>query len=84
MGVKGYFGSLKNTKKSENRKDFDNLFIDGNQVLSQVDRKGKKKNLKKDLERVFKRIIDQFKPKKLLYIAFDGVAPMGKLVNRYK
>jgi 5'-3' exonuclease len=83
MGVKGYFGNLKTTQKFEIRKDFDNLFIDGNQVLSQVDRSGTS-DIKKHLEMEFMNIIYKYKPKKLLYIAFDGVAPMGKLVNHYK
>jgi 5'-3' exonuclease len=93
MGIPSYFSHIiKNypeiIKKFINNKfHVDNLFLDSNSIIYDCMRDIEYNNNNNDYERklinaVCKQIetyIQQIQPKKLLYISFDGVAPVAKL-----
>jgi len=93
MGIPSYFSHIiKNypeiIKKFINNKfHVDNLFLDSNSMIYDCMRDIEYNNNNNDYERklinaVCKQIetyIQQIQPKKLLYISFDGVAPVAKL-----
>ena len=101
MGIPYYFSYIiKNygniIKKFQKNVKVDKFFLDSNSIvydaLFNVEYKGDSEQFEKEIiefvcEKI-KNYIDQISPKKLAYIAFDGVAPVAKLdqqrSRRYK
>jgi 5'-3' exonuclease len=87
MGIPAYFSHLiknhSNIVKNPNTIDIDNLYIDSNSIIYDVIHSLENKL---NFEEIYKLIcekllsyINQLNPKSVVYIAFDGVAPIAKL-----
>jgi 5'-3' exonuclease len=92
MGVGSYFAwiiehfkndLLKSLNSSElEHLDFDNLYFDFNSLIHNASRRKDDAELIdmiKEVLRYFRYVLELVKPRKLVYIAIDGVPPMAKI-----
>ncbi|CAF1301364.1 unnamed protein product [Rotaria sordida] len=84
----GVYQPLDETKKNPNNIEFDNLYLDMNEIIYSAVRSNNGSEIKTEDEIILlifnyiDRIFSIVRPRKLLYIAMDGVAPRAKLHNQ--
>ncbi|CAF3363356.1 unnamed protein product [Rotaria sp. Silwood1] len=84
----GVYQPVDETKKNPNNIEFDNLYLDMNEIIYSSARSNNGSETKNEDEIILSifncidRIFSIVRPRKLLYMAIDGVAPRAKLNNQ--
>ncbi|CAF2748489.1 unnamed protein product [Rotaria sp. Silwood2] len=84
----GVYQPLDETKKNPNNIEFDNLYLDMNEIIYASARSSNDSETKNEDDIILSifncidRIFSIVRPRKLLYMAIDGVAPRAKLNNQ--